>query len=738
MKPAAPARPRLTADELLHARWVLGGLLSLVGLTAVLYMDIEAWTLVVLTGGVILAGLLRPAWVARVPGWAHTLAFPVIVACFALDLWLRAEVLPALVRLDLLLLMYRNLGYRRRRDDLQLIVLGLFLVIVAGVLTVSPAFALHILVYTACSLGLLLALTLGEGPEAAEPAGAEAARGVPAWVHRSEPVRLVRRLGRVLDWRVAALGAGLFAGLVALSALLFLAIPRFQVENTMFLDRLMARKAKSGFSETIRLGELTEIQQDQAVALSVDVSDQAAVPASPYWRMLVLNEYQDGVFRAGPAFRAAEFGPPRTEARMLGGARPEVGAEVQWTFYLEPGVSRFLPLLGRFENLVFREVQNFRFAQRLALVALRDDPVSMVAYRVTGFETGPVLPDRSFASRWRMLGTQGRRSEDMLVRLGLAEADERAVRQALAEATGGVGLPAAEWARRAAEWLRRGHGYALTSALPAGGGDALVRWMNSREPGHCELFAGSLVLLARAAGLPARVVTGFRGGSWNAYSSNFTIRNADAHAWAEVFDEVAGGWLRVDALAAPVGPQGAEVRGEAALAGRVDRSWTARWDSLRVFWYRRIVNFDERSQAQTLRAVKEATAASGRELREWFSAWSGHVREWVAAPWRAGRLLGLGAALVVLVAGVGGVLRWGCRIRLPWRGEKEGAEQDRREAGRWLSRLRRSDPRQPDWETVCRELQRVRFGPRHSWPEPGPLFRRARRLRRSAGGSARA
>lgn len=738
MKPAAVSRPQLTAEELQHVRWILGGGLSLVGLTAVPYMDIEAGTLVTLTGGVILAALLRPAWLARVPGWVHTLAFPVIVACFALDLWLRSEVLPAMVRLDVLLLLYRNLGYRRRRDDLQLIVLGLFLVIVAGVLTVSPAFALHILTYTACALGLLLALTLGEGVAGAEPAGPLPPGEVPAWVRGADLRRLARRLGRVVDWRVAALGAALFAGLVALSALLFLAIPRFQVENTMFLDRLMARKAKSGFSETIRLGELTDIQQDQGVALTVDVSDRAAVPAAPYWRMLVLNEYQDGVFRAGPAFRAAEFGPARTEARLAGGARPETGAEVQWTFYLEPGISRFLPLLGRFDGLVFREVQNFRFAQRLALVALRDDPVGMVAYRVTGFETGPVLADRTFAARWRMLGGQGRRSDDALVRLGLVEADERAVREALVQATGGEALPAAEVAARAAEWLRRNHGYALTSGLPPGSGDPLVRWMTSREPGHCELFAGSLVLLARAAGLPARAVTGFRGGSWNGYSNNFTIRNADAHAWAEVFDEEAGGWRRVDPLAAPVGPQGTEVRGEAALAARVDRSWTARLDSLRVFWYRRIVNFDERSQAQTLRAVKEATVASGREFREWLTGVTGRLREWAAAPGNAWRLVGSAAVLLLVLAAGVGMATGGLRWRLPWREVAGNVEADRRQAGRWLVRLPRGGVGAEELATVRRDLERVRFGPRATWPEPGQLFRRARRLRRSGGGLPRA
>ncbi len=50
--------------------------------------------------------------------------------------------------------------------------------------------------------------------------------------------------------------------------------------------------------------------------------------------------------------------------------------------------------------------------------------------------------------------------------------------------------------------------------------------------------------------------------------------------------------------------QEAEAKTERALAARSDRSWSARFDSLRVFWYRRIVSFDQRSQLETFREVK--------------------------------------------------------------------------------------------------------------------------------------
>jgi hypothetical protein len=39
----------------------------------------------------------------------------------------------------------------------------------------------------------------------------------------------------------------------------------------MFLDRFISKRSKSGFSDTIRIGDVTEIQQDTSVALSVDV-----------------------------------------------------------------------------------------------------------------------------------------------------------------------------------------------------------------------------------------------------------------------------------------------------------------------------------------------------------------------------------------------------------------------------------------------------------------------------------
>ena len=53
----------------------------------------------------------------------------------------------------------------------------------------------------------------------------------------------------------------------------------------------------------------------------------------------------------------------------------------------------------------------------------------------------------------------------------------------------------------------------------------------------------------RAAGIPARVVMGYQGGQRNEENTFVTVRQFDAHAWAEVW-QADKGWVRVDPTAA--------------------------------------------------------------------------------------------------------------------------------------------------------------------------------------------
>lgn len=83
------------------------------------------------------------------------------------------------------------------------------------------------------------------------------------------------------------------------------------------------------------------------------------------------------------------------------------------------------------------------------------------------------------------------------------------------------------------------------------GSNDLEEFLFDRKSGFCEHFAGSYATIARALGVPARVVIGFHGGEFNAFGDFWRVSTKDAHAWVEVF--VSGSWKRVDptAFAAP-------------------------------------------------------------------------------------------------------------------------------------------------------------------------------------------
>jgi len=74
--------------------------------------------------------------------------------------------------------------------------------------------------------------------------------------------------------------------------------------------------------------------------------------------------------------------------------------------------------------------------------------------------------------------------------------------------------------------------------------DDVLDFLQRTRSGHCEYFASAAALLARAAQVPARLVTGFRVHEWNPVGGYFVVRKRHAHAWVEVaLDE---GWVTLD------------------------------------------------------------------------------------------------------------------------------------------------------------------------------------------------
>ncbi len=484
---------------------------------------------------------------------------------------------------------------------------------------------------------------------------------------------------------------------------------------------------------------MTELLKDDSVAMRVDLTDASGIREEPYWRLVVLDEYGPGGFKVSTGLKGELLRSQRitqqVRGRPLGRVVNEVGGV--WTFYVEPGVSRFLPLPGSYGLLRMREPLPLQTSPGNRLVALRAESLTMGAFQLDGVELTPTLTDARFPQLLRQAQSDPPKADDQFrydPRLTLrgpeGPGNEAVLRRIVEEINGGEVLLAGEFARRTTAWLRARHAYALSVKIPKGEGtDDIVRWLDSNEPGFCEYFAAGFTVLARAAGHPSRVVVGFHGGVLNGFENYFAIKNSNAHAWAEIYDGKAA-WLRADPT-----PGGGGIRTQ-NLAGGVqqeqDSSWSARVDSLRVLWYRRIVNFDSRQQVQMLEQVRSFTTDSGSVLKLRLEDFGKRLKAWLARPWDAARVtrtLGMAAGL--------GALGW-LLLRLApmgwarWRHWRRPAEYDpiRRTAGVWLGRIAERGARNEEWQAVRSELQRLRYGRRETWPEPRAVFKRARQARR--------
>src|SRR3546814_2627099 len=109
-----------------------------------------------------------------------------------------------------------------------------------------------------------------------------------------------------------------------------------------------------------------------------------------------------------------------------------------------------------------------------------------------------------------------------------------------------AGDDAAPMVGRALAWIRSDFIYSLSTPLP--GRHSVDEFLFDQQAGFCEHFSSAYVVLMRAAGIPARVATGYVGGYHNRYGDYWLVRRSDAHAWAEVWLE-GRGWVRVDPTA---------------------------------------------------------------------------------------------------------------------------------------------------------------------------------------------
>lgn len=381
------------------------------------------------------------------------------------------------------------------------------------------------------------------------------------------------------------LGAGIFALAVPLTIALFFLFPRIQ--GPLWGMPADANTGRSGLSDTMEPGNISKLALSEEVAFRVKFIDPAPDNSKLYWRGIVLGQY-DGRSWTRLPFHGAVSQPIMWAPRGTP-VRYQVTQEAnmrRWLFALE--LPEAAPLLTNNRTGISPDFQ--LVSERPISTRVRYEVTSYLDYDLQAQESAVSLRD------WLNLPV-GYNPNTLAFALEMRKQsanDLAAVNEVL-------------------KFFRR-EKFSYTLQPPLLGRNGVDEFLFSTRAGFCEHYAGAFVVMMRAMNIPARVVTGYQGGQMNPVDGFMTVKQSDAHAWAEVWIAPRG-WIRVDPTAA-VAPQRIERNSSAgsatAFGGLINMnmgadSWLRKirfsWEAVNNGWNQWVLNYTPDRQKSLLQSL---------------------------------------------------------------------------------------------------------------------------------------
>ncbi len=334
---------------------------------------------------------------------------------------------------------------------------------------------------------------------------------------------------------------------IPVTALMFAILPRTGYPFLNFLNR---GGANAGFTDNVKLGEVSNIQENASVILRVesDKIDEAML----YWRGIVLDYFN------GTSW--SSHGRKQENPRRLRIS----GGKVAQIVYLEPYGNKYLFALDKPLSIDFRGAE---ISGDLTTVVKRS-----VDRRIK-YSAVSVLSD-----------TVPQENIDKALYLQLPHMDLRRI-EAIVHGLA-PGMKDEARADAVLHYLRDGQfSYSLKN-LPVSG-NPLEDFLFRYKYGNCEYFASSMAVMLRVAGIPARLVGGYRGGYYNTIGGYYLVTQNNAHIWVEAY--IGNGWIRMDPTPGSLG---------ALAGGKQGLLLQARlfFDSLNYYWNAMIIGYDFNKQ----------------------------------------------------------------------------------------------------------------------------------------------
>jgi hypothetical protein len=355
---------------------------------------------------------------------------------------------------------------------------------------------------------------------------------------------------------LSAAGA-IFLQAIPLALMLFFFFPRINGPLGFTLT-----EPPIGLTDRVAPGSVAKLAQDDTPAMYVHFNSRATIPAfeSMYWRAVVLYDYRDGVFTTGDV--SERLAPPH-ETRQPDPSHIEQVITIRtnnqrWLYALDCPITK---PLNTAESSGWGDLYE---GDTIRLVSGKLD--HFARYTVV---SAPFRQEETISREEWNAATELPAKPD---ELPVSEPVKKLADQLYQQARGNESA----YVSAVLRYFHQG-GFVYSIDLPEQARDWLTEFLMVRRTGYCEHFASAFAVLMRLEHIPARLVAGYLGGSYNPYTDDYTVTQSTAHAWDEVWmpgpgDPRVGRWVRVDptALAA------------SSNAGRLDSAAQGDTEMLRI------------------------------------------------------------------------------------------------------------------------------------------------------------
>lgn len=580
----------------------------------------------------------RISAVTRVSATTWNILLVLAFVGFWIDLlWISQNLLSAGIHFLIALLVNKLFNLHQRRDFLHLYAISLMAILASAALTNEVWFASIFLVYLLAAVWTLLLYHLTKETEESASRSATNTGSV-------ERFGITSRITARFFWTTNGMAVGAFC----LTLAIFFALPRI---GAGFFQKSRGEGLRmSGFSEKVDLGAIGSIKLDPSVVMRVELPDITGDRVERlYLRGAAYDRYAGSSWSNSFTHRRplAELpvGTFRVRGDIAGGAAQQQSPILRQEILLEPLDT---PVLfgAPFVDSITGELLGIQ-TDTMGALYLPYPSGSRIRYTVASQRNQLMHQERVAPSIQYPDAIQKRYLQLPTLSPQVAELTRQIVRNAKTPHERVIAIK---------QHLLQNYRYSLEVGSPVSA-RPLEEFLFQRMTGYCEHYATAMVIMLRAAGIPARLVTGFLATEWNDFGNYFTIRQQDAHAWVEVFFPLSG-WITVD----PTPTAGAGPSDLWSLSfGRM-------MDSARLRWDRFFVQYSGSDQLAVVQGIREGSDALRMKLAESLATLLDPLASGLAMLTRVLNtvnlpLLGLMLAIVV----VGCILLGWLILRGPWR-----------------------------------------------------------------------